>query len=824
MGMWRRNQGAASPVELRLAVRALARNPLFTLASVLTLALAIGANTAIFSVVERVLLRPLPYDEPGHLVAVVLSFRSDRGERVIPASEPEFLEVREGHTALKALAGYWVGSANLGGGEEPVRVRSASVSADFLTTLGVQPRLGRGFLPAEDEPGRDGVVMLSDGLWHRAFGSDPSVVGREILLDGAPRSVVGILPPGFIFPDGEVDLLRTNAIDRANPAGRSSHYITMVGRLRDGVDLEEARTRNRELLEQWQRQRAGVHGPSPTHPLTLRPLRDVMVGEVRQGLVLLLGAVGLVLLIACANVASLFVVRGEQRQRETGVRIALGASLGTVSRMFLMESALVSGLGGALGLLLAMLAFGLVEQAGPEVLRTMGGLHMDLGVLVFTATLTIGCTLLFGIAPAGTASRGDPLRHLRDEGRAGTGGRDRLLLRRGLVICEIALAVTLVAASGLTLRSFERLQSVDPGFDPDGVVTLEFSLDRGRYPEPASVVAFHERLAERLDGMAGIRASGAIRSLPFAYATGIESLRPLDRALPEGEFWNAGYQIASPGYFEAMRIPLLEGRFFSATDLAEAPSVVIVSAAMVDRFWQGDSPLGERIQLGPPEMGTPEMTVVGVVGDVRQGGFDAGIAPFFYVPRAQAGTIYDGLGTRLATLVVRTDLDPAVALRTVRGAIGEIDPGLPVVRMASMPSVMSRSVTDARFLTVLVGGFSGLALILGAVGIGGLVSYVVTRRTRELGLRLALGAPRGRILRLILGQALFLTGVGVALGLLGALGAGRLLAGQLFEIGQRDPVALATASLILFAVSVVAAWVPALRATRVDPVEAMRSE
>lgn len=824
-GMWRRNWNRAySALELRLAVRGLVRNPLFTLASVLTLALAMGANTAIFSVVERVLLRPLPYLDAGELVAVVLSFRSERGDRIIPASEPEYLEIQEGHPALQALAGYWVGHANVGGGEEPVRVRSASVSANFLSTVGVQPRLGRGFIADEDEPGRDRVVLLSDGLWQRAFGSDPTVIGRQILLDGAPHSVIGVLPPDFIFPDGEVDLLRPNAIDRASPARRSSHYITMIGRLRDGVDLEEGRARTRELLDRWGRERGGLHGPSPTHPLTLRPLRDVMVGDVRAPLLLLLGAVGSVLLIACANVAALFMVRAEQRQRETGVRLVLGANLGTVSRTFLVESGVVSGLGGALGLLIAVLASGLVERAGPEVVRTMGGQHMDMGVLAFAAALTIGCALLFGVAPAGVASRGDPLRHLRDGGRVGTGGRDRLSLRRGLVISEVALAVTLVAASGLTLRSFQRLQSVDPGFDPDGVVTMEFSLDRGSYPDAASVWSFHERLAERLDGMAGISAAGAIRSLPFAHITGIESLRPLDRALPDGEFWNAGYQIASPGYFEAMRIPLLAGRLFTRADLDDAPMVVIVSAAMADRFWEGDSPLGERIRLGPPEGGAPEMTVVGVVGDVRQGGFDAGIAPFFYLPRAQAGAIYGGLGTRLATLVVRTDLDPAAALRTVRGAIGEIDPELPVVRMASMPSVMSRSVTDARFLTVLVGMFSGLALLLGAVGIGGLVSYVVTRRTRELGLRLALGAPRVRILRLVLGQVLLLTGVGVGLGLLGALGAGRLLADHLFEIGQRDPVALGTAPIILFGVSLAAAWVPALRATRVDPVQAMRSE
>jgi len=825
VGMWRRDPGgSAAGLELRLAVRALRHSPFFTLATTITLALAIGASTAIFSVVEGVLVRPLPYRAPNELLEVVLSFRSERGERPIAASEPEFLEVRAAHPALSGLAGYWSGSVNLGGASEPTRVPAASVSADFLSVLGVAPALGRGLAPGEDEPGHDGVVVLTDGLWRRAFGSDPGVLGRDILLDGSPYQVVGVLPGDFVFPGSPVDLLRPNPIDRANPAGRSSHYLTMVGRLRPGTTLEAARAGNEELLARWALERPGVHGPSPTHPLTLRPLRDAMVGDVRNALLVLLGAVALVLLIACANVAALFVVRAEQRQQETGIRVALGAGLSGVSRAYLLESALVSLIGAGAGVVLAGLAIGSVQRAGPAVVHAVGGLHMDPLVLAFAATLTVACALLFGVTPALAASRGDPLRLLRDGGRTDTGSRSGLSLRRSLVVLEVALSVTLVAASALMIRSFGKLRSVDPGFDPEGVVTMEFALDATAYPDAEAVAAFHERLDARLVALRGIRAAGAIRALPFVRGAGIESMRPLDRPIADGDFWNAAYQVASPGYFEAMGIPLLEGRAFEVTDRADAPAVAIVSRAMAQQYWKGESPLGERLQLGMPQNGNPELTVVGVVGDVRHGGYDAGIGAFMYVPRAQAGAIYGGLATRLSTLVVRSDLDPSLALSTARGVIAQLDPSLPVVAMATLPAVLSRSVTDERFLTILVAVFTGLALVLGAVGIGGLMSYVVTRRTRELGLRLALGAPRGRILALVLRQAMVLTALGTALGVGGSLLAGRALSGQLFQVGARDPVALAFAPAMLFLVALGAAYLPARRATRVDPVEAMRAE
>lgn len=824
LGMWRRSGGASAPLsDLRLAVRSLRRSPTFTLVAVLTLALGIGANTAIYSVVNNVLFRPLPYADAGTLVDVELSFRDEHTgrDRPIPASEPEFMELAEADVGLR-LAGFWTSDVNLGGAEEPVRVAVANVSAELFDILGVQPAQGRTFRPGEDRPGNADVALLSHGLWVRAFGRDPSVVGGRVTLNGSPMTVVGVLPEGFVFPGGDVEVYRPVVIDPGDLAGRSSHYLSMVGRI-DG-DMATVQERIGNLAARWAEAFPGRHGITPSHPVTLISLRESMVGETRSALLLLLGVVLLVLLIASANVASLVLVRLEHRQSETGVRLALGAGVRGVVTPFLAESLLLVILGAGLGLAIASGALRAAELWGPDELTRLGSIRMDVSVLLFTGAISAMSAFVFGVLPALGASRTDALDRLRPGSRGTTGGRSRARLRQAMVVGEVTLAVVLVIGAGLLLKSFERLRAVDPGFEPRGVVTMSFVLSSTRYPEATDVAAFHDALAARLAAQPGVTRAGSIRALPFAGVPGVESMKPVDQPVEPDEYWNAQYQVVTPGFLEALGVPLRAGRPLEPSDRAGAVPVALVNVSMADAYWPGETPVGRVVKFGPPDGPMPELTIVGVVGDVRQAGPRAALVPQIFVPLAQAGDIYGGLGSRQATLAVHSSLPPAAALAGARQLIRELDPQLPVADMRSMADVMSGPVTDDAFLAGLTGAFSLLALILGAVGVGGLVAYTVERRTRELGLRLALGARRGGILRGVLTHAAGLTAAGIGLGIGTALVGVRVLESHLFDVSTTDPVVFVAAPLALLAAALAAAWIPAARATRIPPTEAMRAE
>lgn len=823
LGMWWRGRPGSRRLgrELRLAVRALARTPGFALVAVATLALGIGATTAVFTVVEAVLLRPLPYADPGELVEVELSF-GGHGGHVIPASEPEFLEIRAEHDLLRGPVGYWVGGVNLDGDGEPLRVSAARVSADFLTVLGVAPAMGRDFLPGEDLPGRDGVVVLGHGLWTRAFGADPGIVGRKVTVDGRPAEVVGVLPASFFFPGGQVDLLRPLPVDPAAPGRRSSHYISMLARLAGGADVTRAQARSDQMARRWAAAFPDRHGVTPDHPLRLVPLRDALVAEARPTLLLLLAAVAAVLLVACANLAALMLVRGERRRHETGVRLALGGSRWDVTTPFVAESVVVALVGGVLGVSLAWSAVGLLERTGPPIVGRMGGLEVDGPVLLLAVCATLGATALFGVAPARAGARASVRALL---GRGGRGrSRGTGVVREALVVGQMALAVSLVVASVLLSRSLASLQSVDPGFRADGAVVGRLALSPGSYPELEEVAAFHEALAARLEELPGVEAAGMVRALPFADALGLETLTPTDRPADPDVHLNASYQIITPGWFEAMGIPLLEGRFPGPNERTAATGAVVVNRTMAEAFWPGEDPLGRTFVLGPSALGNPELRVVGVVGDVLQAGYVGSPQPQFFVPLRQAMDIYGGMAVRGGSLVVRSSLPPAVAMEELREAVQSVDPGLPLSRVATLRGLLGRSVGEERFVTTLVGAFSLLALALGAVGLGGLVSWTVARRSRELGLRMALGAEGRGLARRVLLDSLKLVVVGLLLGLAMAWWGGTLLATQLHAVDPRDPGAFALATAVLLTVAAGSAWIPARRTTRIDPVEAMRRE
>ncbi|MGE0552216.1 MAG: FtsX-like permease family protein, partial [Gemmatimonadales bacterium] len=543
-----------------------------------------------------------------------------------------------------------------------------------------------------------------------------------------------------------------------------------------------------------------------------------------SSLLLLLGVVGLVLLMASANVASLVLVRIEHRHQETGLRLALGAGASGVARPFLAESGIIAAIGATAGLAIAVGAGGLLERWGPPELTRLGAIRIDVPVLAFTVVVTGLACLVFGLLPVATGLRATVVAQLRDGGRAATIGGPRARLRRALVAVEAALAVTLVIGAGLLVKSFTKLRAMEPGFDPVGVVTMDLSLNSADYPGQTAVTVFHEALNERLLRVPGVVAAGAIRVLPFDGRPGLESMKPTDRATDPHDYWNAEYQVVSPGTLEALGVPLRAGRRLAASDRAGAPAVALVNQAMADAFWPDGGPIGRTVKFGEPTTETPVLTIVGVVGNVRQGGYRTEAAPQIYVPRAQAGAIYGGQATRFATLVVRSSLPPVAAMTAVRQVVRELDPRLPAANLSTMTRVMAGSVTDERFLAGTVGVFSVLALVLAAVGLGGIVAYTVERRTRELGVRLALGARRRGILAGILRGALTLVGLGALAGTAVGLAAGRLLEHHLFGVSSTDPGVFVAAPLVLTAAALGAALLPAARATRIDPIEAMRAE
>jgi putative ABC transport system permease protein len=789
--------------DLRLAWRRLVRNPGFTAAAVVTLALGIGANTAVFTLVDAALLRPLPFPEPDRL-AVLWESKPEAGKDRDRVSAANYLDWRRESRTFSELTAWVVWGLALTGSGEPEELTVVRASSNLFRLAGVNPLLGRGFTADEETPGRDRVVVLSHAFWAGRFGAHPEVLGRTLTLDGAPHEIVGVMPPGFRFPnDGDVALWTPLAFTQSELLTRNQRLFNVIGRLAPHVGLPEARA---EL--------ATITGRlAAAHPETNRGWKAAVLSaaqeagaETRRPLMLLLGAVGFVLLIACANVGHLFLVRAIDRERELALRVALGAKPGRLVRLLLVESALVAALGAVLGLAVAGWSLPLARALGPGLVPGWREPAVDGPVLVVGAGLVVLVTLACGLAPALRASLRPPAV------RSDAGG-----LRRGIIVAEVALSLVLLAGAGLLLRSLDRLQRVDPGFDAEHVLSATIFLSGEKYREDASQSAFFSTLVTNLRDVPGVEAVGAVTTLPMN-PVGIDYDLPFsaDGREPEvkGDLEEVDFRVVEGDYFGVLGIPLLRGRSMDGRDRADAARVAVVNAALARRFFGGADPVGRQVWVGGR---LRQVTIVGLVGDTRHRGLATLPRPELYVPSAQRP--HGGM-----TVVARGTGDPAALTRALKDGVYALDRNQPISSIATLPDLVSSSVAPRRVQLLLLSGFAALALALAALGVYGVVAYTVGRRAREIGIRIALGATESTVRRTVLLPGLGLTAVGVLFGLLGAALVGRLLSAELYEVSPHDPQTLAGAAVILFGVAWAACEIPARRATRNDPVNVLRSE
>lgn len=830
--------------DLRFAFRQLLKSPGFTAAAVLTLALGIGANTAIFSVVNAVLLKPLPYPDPGQLVQLRADWSGEPGTAIGSAT---FLEVKAQSQSVARIAAYCGGEMTLTGVGSAERVVAGAVTADFFPLLGIQPILGRHFTREEDTPNGPKVAILGHGLWQSRFGGDAGLLGRTITLNQQSYVVVGVLPARFQYPE-PFQLWTPLALGETGGTfvtyGEGMMLLKAIARLKSGVTLEQAQTELQTIAQRIQPGGPGAvtgGGPQPRGEggeggegaeggggggggrdsvLTLVGLHEQVVGDVKAGLLVLLGAVTLVLLIACANVANFLLARAAARQREMAIRAALGAGRWRIARGLLTESVLLSAAGGVLGLVVAYWGVRAVGQSSGVRLPAMQGIGMDGWVLAFTAGVSVITGLAFGLAPAVQAWRADVNAPLKEESRGDTGGH-RHRLRHLLVVSEVALALVLLIGAGLLIKSFSRLLNVDPGFRTEGVLTSQVTLPG----EQSSVQKVHliEQIVERLQALPGVQAAAATDSLPLTQferitAVQIEGRPPIDfRQVKPGEVKPASRPTVTPDYFSAMGIPVKRGRAFVAQDTRPTAGVVIVNEAFEKHHFPGESAVGKRIHpLGSSE-GVPWLTIVGVVSDVRQSGLAGEVLPEVYSP------VLDDAGSALS-FVIRVAGDPAHHLAAVRSAVAAVEPNLPLYQVMTMEQRLASTTTSQRLNTALLGSFAAVALLLAIVGIYGVMSYAVTQRRREIGVRMALGAEASDVLGLIIHGGLRLTLLGVAIGLAGAFALTRFLSNQLYSVTVTDPVTFLSVALALTGVALLACWIPARRAARVDPMVALRGE
>jgi putative ABC transport system permease protein len=793
--------------DTRYGIRQLAKTPGFTLVAILTLALGIGATSAMFSVINGVLLRPLPYGDPDDLVRVYEVVPQYGRFSVAPAS---FLDWRQQNTVFERIAAVSARSTTFRGADGPERITSAAVSWDAFELLRVEPILGRGFTKDEDTPGSDAVVVLSHGMWQRRFGGDRSVLQRTISLDGRPVTIVGVMPPDFYFPARATDLWTPIALDPAN-ASRGGHFLLVIARMKLGVSVQQAGAEMKTIAERLAQQ---YPDSSANESAEVIALHEQVVGGIRRALLILLGAVGVVILIACANVANLLLVRASVREKEIAIRTALGAGRRRLVLQMLAESLVLALAGGTLGLLLAYLAIPPIQTLSAGSIPRVNDISIDATVLAFVALVSVATGVVFGLAPAWQASRAGLGEVLKEGGRSSavSGGR---WVRRGLLVAEVALSIVLLVGAALLLRSFARLTGVDPGFRADGVLAFQVSLPRPSYPEDHHRAAFFDRLLERLDAMPQVGAAAMVHSLPLRGGY-VLSFTVQGRPAPKpGEGHAANFRSVSPRYFETLGIPLMRGRTFTERDAATAPMVAVVDDAFVRRHFPNEDPIGRGIDIGNGTDGFYE--IVGVVGDVRYEELDASPDPTMYVPFAQ-----DVFSTMW--IVARTNGDPAPLAPAARQVVRELDPGLPAYSMTPLADVVSDSVAERRFSVLLLGLFALIALFLAAVGVYGVMAYTVNQRTQEIGVRMAMGAQRGDVLRMVVGDGMKLALAGLAIGLAAALALARIATSMLFEVTPFDPASYGATAIVLLAVAALACYIPARRATRVDPIVALRQE
>jgi putative ABC transport system permease protein len=806
--------------DLRFAARSLRRSRGFTIAALACIALAIGANGAVFSVVRAVLLKPLPYPEPHRLVMVW--GRSAGGEEDEAASGAEFLDYRERLASLESTAAIVNRFVNLTGEGDPQRLVAARVSASFFAILGARAEVGRTFLPEEDRLGNDKVVVLSHGLWSGRFGGDPGIVGRKVLLSDEPYTVVGVMPAGFEFQFEQFqhELWIPVAINWENLPPRNFRGLRVIGRLAPGVSLAQAQAEAGALAERFREVYPEVYPPDTRWEIHLVPLLDQVVGDVRPALVVLMITVGLVLLIACANVANLFLARAAERRKEVAIRTSVGAGHLDLVRQSLVESVLLAVVGGVVGLLLAAWGLKVLQALDPETLPRLGEVSIDGGVVLFTMAVALAAGLLFGIVPAIRGARLNLQGTLKEGGKTDAPGEGSGKLRRALVVAEVALALLVLVGAGLMLRSLDRLEAQDPGFDPHQVLTAQLYFSPTHYAGPDAQAAYAERILERVRTLPGVRQAGAVTGLPlssvqFVVDTRIEGgIRTEEQALPTFD-----WRPVSPGYLEALRVPLVAGRRFDERDHAEARPVAVIGDDLARRYWPGQDPIGQRLMLTVGQPRGPEWrTVIGVVGHVQAMSLVGESTEQVYTPFAQSPSPFFSVALRAERG------DPAALAGALRQAIWSVDPDQPVDHVETLADIVRQASAGRRAYAFLVSLFAVVALVLAVVGLYGVMAYSVAQRTGELGLRMALGAKPGDVLRLVVRQAAVLAGIGLAAGLLVALWASRFLSGLVFGISVWDPLTYGAVAAGLGTLALVASFVPARRATRVDPIVSLRAE
>jgi putative ABC transport system permease protein len=805
--------------DARYGARMLRNNPGFTAVAVLTLALGIGANTAIFTIVDAVLLRSLPYPDPNQLV-LMFDVPLQEPDALSSMSYRDFALCREQNAVFSEMAGNAFHDLTLTGAGEPVIVNTAAVTPEIFPLLNAKPLAGRTFRPEDGKQGAAPVAVLSENLWRTSFGSNPALIGQSITLDMRSFAVVGILPASFRYPDGapHQDVWISVAQDPlfgpliSEPGVR---LLVGIGRLKPGVSLTQAQAQMNTLGT-----RLAKEFPAQDSGLTIRiePYRQVVVGDVKSALLILLGAVGLLLLIACANIANLLLSRASSRAREIAVRIALGAGRARMVRQLLTESALLGLLGGFAGVLLAASSIWSLRPFLPSEVIQISPIHVGGSVLAFALLLSLAAVLTFGLAPALFAT-GSNLQANFKEGGERTGHHGGQHVRSFLAIAEISLAMVLLVAGGLLMRSFALVTSVDPGFDPTNVMEAEVSLPQFQYSTPQQWTAFSNELLARLHAQPALRDSALAAPLPMDrqgpanLGFSIVGNPPL----PPGKSTTADYATVSPDYFRVMRIPLLRGRFFSEQDSPSDPNVAIISETLARRYFPNQDPIGRQMKFGFPPNGNVSREIIGVVGDLRDVALSRKPGPMMYVPFAQA-PLYGG------EVVVRSSLSASSIAAGIRQTVQSIDTNLPVTDFESFPEAVGASVAQERFRTLLMSSFSGIALILAAVGIFGVISYSASQRTHEIGIRMALGAQRRNVLRLILGQGAKLALLGLGAGVLAALLLSRLMGSLLYGVSATDPLTFGTVAIVLLGVAVTACYIPARRAMRVDPMVALRHE
>ena len=816
--------------DIRYALRTFAKNPGFALTAVLSLAIGIGANTSIFSVANALLLRPLPYADAERLV--ILWNRSP-GLNIAEDwfSTAQYLDIKNGHHGFEQVAIAIGGNYNITDEGEPERVGVIRVSSNLLPMLGVVPAYGRVLAPEEDLPGRPATALLTEGMWARRYGRDPRMIGKFIMINGLPYEVAGILPQSFSLPrevlptlygTEQADIFLPLPLAPAAAQVRTNEDYNIVGKLKPGVSVAQAQAEMDTITARLRRDFPENYPPNGRLTFSIVPLLEQVVGNVRTALLVLLGSVGLVLLIACANVANLLLSRAIARQQEMAVRAALGASRWRIVRQLLTESVLLALCGGALGIFICVLSVKWIHILGTKSIPRLADVGIDGRVLLFTLLLSLLSGILFGLAPALRISRLDLNFTLKDASRGSAGtsavwGRGNNV-RRLLVVSELALSVVLMIGAGLLIRSFARLQNVRPGFEPHGVLTFDQTMTGRRYNDKQVVLNTYKQLWERLERLPGASAAGGVTSLPLSQAFAWTPITVEGRTpLPGEKFLNADERLVGGHYFEAMGIPLRRGRFFNEQDDATKPVAVIVDEYMAEQLWPGQDPIGKRIHIVELKRDDPWQIVVGVVGRVKQDSLDSEPRIAFYLPQTQ-------FPARAMTVALRSSVDPAGVLSAVKGELRALDPDLPMYYVRSMGQRVDESLAQRQFSMLLLGVFAGVALALATIGIYGVMAYLVSQGTREIGIRMALGATQRDVLGLIVRQGMTLAISGLAIGLAGAFALTRLIRSLLFGVQPTDPVTFVGISVMLAFIALLASYIPAQRAARIDPMVSLRCD